>query len=239
MNEFYAGEAALRRALHAAAEQVDPGGDGLDRIRDRVRHRRPMPMPIAWVDIALTRLSLRVPDGFWVAWDRMAHEVRSVAQHFLPAPARGRPARSERPWLGWARPVAAMSTAIFIVAAVIYMAVEVPQVISPVAGSSSTLRTSGPHQPKGGNTGPGGQTETQPGSSSRSIFPPPTAGTTNSTACARTSPTPPESITSSPAPTSTPTSASSTPTPTPTSASPSTSPSPTPTPSGTDTSSPT
>jgi hypothetical protein len=233
MNEIYPGEAALRRALHAAAEQVDPGGDGLDRIRERVRHRRPMPLPIAWVDIALTRLSLRVPDGFWAAWDRVAHEARSVAQHFLPAPARDHAARSGRTWLGWARPLAAMSTGIFIVAAVVYMAVEVPQVISTAGSAQRSVRTSGPHQPAGGNTGPGGQADTK-AVPSQSIFPAPTAGATNSTTCAKTKPASPKTITvpPSPSPSTTPPTS---PTPTP-SPSPSTSASPTPTPSDTDTS---
>lgn len=232
MNEKYPGEAALRRALHAAAEQVDPGGDGLDRIRERVRHRRPMPLPIAWVDIALTRLSLRVPDGFWAAWDRVAHEARSVAQHLLPAPARDHAARSGRTWLGWARPLAAMSTGIFIVAAVVYMAVEVPQVISPIGSSLPSRQNTGQHQPGGGDTGPGGQADTK-AVPSQSIFPAPTA--TNSTTCAKTKPAPPKTITvpPSPSPSTTPPTS---PTPTPTSPSPSTSASPTPTPSDTDTS---
>jgi len=29
----------LRRELHAAADQVEPGGDGLERIRDKIRSR--------------------------------------------------------------------------------------------------------------------------------------------------------------------------------------------------------
>ena len=40
-------EAALRRALHAAAGAVEPRADGLERIRHRLR--RPRPLPVAWL----------------------------------------------------------------------------------------------------------------------------------------------------------------------------------------------
>jgi hypothetical protein len=237
VNEIFAGEAALRRALHAAAEQVEPGGDGLDKIRQRVRHRRPMPMAIAWVDIALTRLSLGVPDGFWVVWDRIALEVRAVARHFWPE--QGRPARSGREWLGWARPLAAMSAAVFIVAAVIYTTVGVTQVFVPAGSSQPSGHNTG-GQPAGGSQGgAGGQPQTHSGQTQPSNSGGPTVGATNSSACTPTKPTPGKSITSAPtSPTSSPTSTpTSTPTPTVT-PTPSTTPTPTPTPSSTDSSSP-
>jgi hypothetical protein len=40
-------EQILRQALHAAAESVEPGADGLERIRTRLS--RPRPLPIAWL----------------------------------------------------------------------------------------------------------------------------------------------------------------------------------------------
>jgi hypothetical protein len=229
MNETFAGEAALRRALMAAAEQVDPAGDGLDKIRARVRHRRPMPLPLAWVDIMLTRLSLGVPDGFWVVWDRWALEVRAVIRHFWPE--RGRSGRSGQKWLGWARPMAAMSTAVFIVAAVVYMAVKVPQVIVSTDSTSPSGHTTGPQHPTGNNTG-GGQAQTRPGASQPVNSGGPTVGATNSPACASTKPAPRHTITSAPVtPTSTPTSPpTSTPSPTGT-PTPTATPTPTPTPS--------
>ena len=117
-------------------------------------------MAIAWVDIALTRLSLGVPDGFWVVWDRMALEARAVARHFWPE--QGRPARPGRAWLGWARPLAAMSAAVFIVAVVAYAAVGVSQVFVP-AGSSQPAGHNGGGQPAtGGKGGQGGQPQTWP-----------------------------------------------------------------------------
>jgi len=228
MSEAFGPEAALRRALHAAAEQVEPGDDGLEKIRARVSHRRPMPLPVAWVDIALTRLALRVPDGFWTIWDRMAHEVRAVVEHFLPERI-----RSDRLRLGWLRPVAAMGTAVFIVAAVVYMAVEVPQVIAPAGSEATQLHNGGSGQHAGGGTGPGGQPYTQPGSKPTS-FPGPSLGAPNASACPSRKTSPRGTITSSP-----PASSSPSPTPSPTTTSPSSSSSPSPSPSDTDSSAPT
>lgn len=236
MNEIFAGEAALRRALHAAAEQVEPGGDGLDQIRQRVRHRRPMPMAIAWVDIALTRLSLGVPDGCWVVWDRIALEARAVARHFWPEQARS--ARPGRAWLGWARPLAAMSTVVFIVAAVAYTAVGVSNVMAPAGSSLPSGHNAGGPRATGGKGASGGQPQTQQGASQPVNSGVPAVGATNSSACTSTKPTPGKTITSAPSPStspSTPPPTSPTPTVTPT---PTSTPTPTPTPSSTDSSSP-
>jgi hypothetical protein len=237
VNEIFAGEAALRRALHAAADQVDPSGDGLEKIRQRVRHRRPMPMAIAWVDVVLTKLSLGLPDGFWVVWDRIALEVRSVVRHFWPE--QGRRAQPERTWLGWARPLAAMSAVVFIVAAVVYTAVGVSNVIAPLGHAQPSGHNGSGQRAGSGQNGNGGQPQTQLGSTQPNNSGVPTAGATNSSACASTKPAPALSLTSSPpSASSPPTSPPVSPTPTPTSTSPSTSPTPTPTPSSTDSSSP-
>jgi hypothetical protein len=219
MSELLGPEAALRRALRAAAEQVDPGDDGLDRIRARVSHRRPMPLPIAWVDIALTKLSLRVPDGFWVVWDRVASEVRAVSEHFIPDRL-----RSERLRLGWLRPVAAMSVVAFIVAAVVSMAIEVPQLVISPAGSEATQQGNLGSQQQIGGSGRG-QTQTQ--GSNPSGNPTPSVSGPNSSACPP-KPAPRHSITGAPTPSSSPSQSAS---PSPSDTSPSTSASPTPTPS--------
>lgn len=208
MSELLGGDAALRKALRAAAEQVDPIGDGLDKIRERVRHRRPMPLAIAWVDIVLTKLSLRVPDGFWVAWDRLALEVRSVSRHFLPDAGGGRGARSSRSWLGWARPIAAMSAATFLVAAVVYTAIEVPAVMSPVSGPGPAAPVVGQHPSSGGETDGGGQPQ---GQSPSPLVVGPLFNVPGSTTCPTKSPplpiistSPPASTTPTPPPSSTP-----------------------------------
>jgi hypothetical protein len=215
-------EAALRRALHAAAEQVDPSDDGLARIRAQVGHRRPMPLPIAWVDVALTKLSLRVPDGFWVVWDRVAQEMRAVTDHFLPERL-----RAERLRLGWLRPVAAMGAAVFLVAAVVSMAIEVPQVISPAGSTTNQSNNTGTQQHPGGKGGPGGQPQAKSGANP-SNSPAPYASGPSSSACPSKTPRP--TITSGPQPSSS--SPASTASPSPSATSQSTSPSPTPTPSG-------
>jgi hypothetical protein len=230
MNETFAGEAALRRALQAAAAQVDPSDDGLDKIRSRVRHRRPMPLALAWADVTLTRLALGIPDGFWSIWDRVAIEARAVIKHFWPE--RGRSSRSGQKWLGWARPVAAMSSAVFIVAAVVYMAVKVPQAVVSAVSTSQSGHTTGPQQPNGNTTG-GGQPQTQPGATQPVNPGSPTAGAPNSSACTSKKPAPHHTIVSSPVPPSTspPTSPPPSPTPTPSDSPTSSSPTPTPTPS--------
>lgn len=218
MSELRGPEAALRRALLAAAEQVEPGDDGLDRIRARVTHRRPMPLPIAWVDVALTKLALRVPDSFWLVWDRVAHEARMVADHFLPAQL-----KSDRLRLGWLRPVAAMSAAAFLVAVVVSMAIEVPQVIAP-AGPAANHSGTGTGQQPGGTGGPG---QPQVKRSNSPGSPGPSAGQPSPSACPK--PTPEGTITSQPTPQSSSTSQSASPTPSDTSPGTSSTPTPTPT----------
>ena len=52
-------EAALRRALLAAAEQVEPAGDGLQLIQARLR--TPRPLAIAWLEGLWTDLAARLP----------------------------------------------------------------------------------------------------------------------------------------------------------------------------------
>jgi len=100
-------EAALRYALHAAADQVQPREDGLERIQARLRG--PRLLPVAWLEVAWTRLSLRLPEGFHLrpAADRVRQELRVAWDRFGPQAERG-------VRLGWLRPVAAMSVAVFI-----------------------------------------------------------------------------------------------------------------------------
>lgn len=224
---------AFRRALHAAAEQVEPASDGLDRIQARVRHRRPMPWPLAWVDVALTRLSLRIPDGVWSLWDKVAVQVQAALDRFLPAPAR---AISGRLRLGWVRPVAAMSVAVFIVAAVVSMAIEVPQYVSPQAATGPQPPAGSVGARTGGASGGPGQSQANSGSRSSASGSNQTSGAPNHPSCT----TKPPTITpgpSSTAPSGSPTSPTSPPPTSPTSPSPSSSP--TPSSSDTDSTAPT
>jgi hypothetical protein len=183
MSELWPDHEAFRQALHTAADQLEPAADGLQRIKARVSHRRPMPLPIAWVDVALTRLSLRIPDGVWTAWDRVEVQLKGALARYLPASAR---ALSGRLRLGWMRPVAAMSVVAFIVAAVVYMAIDVPQALYPTGIVSSTGHGhKGPGNPTGAAPGQSlttGGSKTSPGQN-------PTSGATDHTTCATKNPT--------------------------------------------------
>ena len=115
----------LRRALHAAAETVEPSPDGLERIRARMSTPPALSFAsaVAWCHEAasmfaawaapLIRTAL---DAFW-----------SVIDRFRPAtPAPG----ESGPRYAWIRPVAAMGTAIFVVAAGAFAILTLPHAIS-------------------------------------------------------------------------------------------------------------
>src|SRR5579864_4329214 len=48
-------EEILRRALHAVADTIEPAGDGLERIRERLS--RPRPLAVAWLMVGWTVLA--------------------------------------------------------------------------------------------------------------------------------------------------------------------------------------
>jgi hypothetical protein len=145
-------EAVLRRILHAAAEQVEPSADGLERIQARLTN--PRPVPVAWICAIGTWLSLRIPPGLRPAIDRLAHEIRLATEHFMPAPSKRPHGRGSQLRLGWLRPFAAMGTAVFIVAAVVYISIDVTQVIAP-AGSDTGAQHTRPGGAGGASSGAG------------------------------------------------------------------------------------
>jgi hypothetical protein len=224
-------EDVLRHALRAAAESVEPSGDGLQRIRERLG---PSPMlsfasVTTWYsDAALRFTGWAEPaiaaffDFFWATIDRFRP----------PAAAPGH----TRPRLGWLRPVAAMGTAIFVVAAGAFAIMTLPQASST---SGNDMNGRAPARSGGGPGQPATHNSAQPyQSTSSSGFPGATAPTSPaSTKCSRyrgplpggTSPVP---GTTSPSPS---TSTSTSPTTTPTT-SPTVTPTPTPTPTGSSTS---
>src|SRR5690348_16611729 len=59
-------EDLLRRALHAAADSAEPSGDGLQRIR--LRLRTPYPVPVAWLMAACSGVSRRALGGLDSVW---------------------------------------------------------------------------------------------------------------------------------------------------------------------------
>jgi len=219
------GEIALRRLLRAAADQVEPA-DGLDRIRERVRHRRPRPLPIAWALVAWTRLSLRVPDGFWGAGRKAARELQAACERVLPAALRSGPDRTGRFKLSWLRPTLAMGTAVFIVAAVVYMAIKVPQSATTAGNGSQSSIVGGASQHPGSKNA-GGQSETQSGRPTPSGSQHRTASGPNSSTCGSSKSTVPPTISKGPTSSPIPSISPSGPTPTVT---PTVTPTPTPTP---------
>src|SRR5215472_10900523 len=156
-------EDRLRSILHAAAEQVEPCADGLERIQARLT--RPYPLPVAWATTTWTRLSLHLPVGFRELFDRVVLECRAVWERFVPEKARH--AMAPRPQrYGWLRPVAAMATAVSVVAAVVYMAIGVTTGLTTTGNGSNSTQVNGGNK-TGGQQG-GGETQTQPSPSSLS-----------------------------------------------------------------------
>ena len=104
-------EDLLRRALHAAADSVEPSDDGLERIRARLR--APHPRPVAWMMAAyseMPRRALGALDSGWV-W---LHTVLGTAHERW----RARPGAPHR----WARQApASLATAVITAALLVAM----------------------------------------------------------------------------------------------------------------------
>jgi hypothetical protein len=138
---FHDHEDALRAALSAAADGIEPSGDGLQRIQSRLC-RPPRPLPVAWAQELWTRLSLRIPERAWYALDRAVHAARTASERLLPEPDGRRPGRGGR--LAWLRPVSAMGVGVAVIAAVVYISINVTQVISPASSTGASTRAGGP-----------------------------------------------------------------------------------------------
>jgi hypothetical protein len=153
----------LRRALHAAAESVDPSPDGLERIRARMGQPPVLSLAsaVAWCHEAGTMaLAWAAPlirtalDAFW-----------SVIDRFRPATAV--PGQSG-PRYGWIRPVVAMGTAIFIVAAGAFAVLTLPHAMSS-DGNSAFFQLPWTHPAGSGGSGSGGNGSGLNGQSSSQI----------------------------------------------------------------------
>src|SRR5580700_2417995 len=161
MNGDY--EEALRRALHAAADSIEPSADGLQRIRERIS--RPMlsfESASAWYTDVAARLRSRAQP--------LAAGLRAVTDLFRPSAAGH--ARSR---YGWVRPLAAMSVAIFVVAAGGFALTVIPQSAAPsgadsASGSShlgSGVRGGTPGTPGGSGLDSGASSDSAAGSTSK------------------------------------------------------------------------
>ncbi len=131
-------EAYLRAALHAAAESLEPRGDGLERIRARLRQPRSVPARLRAV---YAEIIMRAPAWLQDAVYQVAGWLRLVSERFAPAQAPGRHRSRAQ---GLLRPAAAMAVVMFIVAAGTYVAIDASTAVFPSSSSS---------QPGGSNTG--------------------------------------------------------------------------------------
>jgi hypothetical protein len=95
-------EAALRRALSAAAGEVEPGADGLDKIRARIGGRQPRP----WLFSVFSGVVDRVRHWTWIghwAWRDSPARLRAFWER------RSRRSKFPRRDIGWLRPVTALA----------------------------------------------------------------------------------------------------------------------------------
>ncbi|HEY3903404.1 MAG TPA: hypothetical protein VGM14_05850 [Streptosporangiaceae bacterium] len=229
---------ALRTALFAAAESVEPGDDGLARIRAKIVAGQTKRAQWRFGGRAAGEpwwRSLLPPRGWLPA------VVAAVADRFRPDPNRAG-------WFGWLRPAAAVSTGLFVVTAASWAVAALPAAIAPNGGTGGSVKppaptrtqhpkkshspgftpsgsgSAGPSGQPGGKGGGGGAPPTgtpscsPPGSPSTAPSgTPSTTGTpslsasptpTTPTGTDSTSPAPDESSTSSPTPGSAPSSGS-------------------------------
>jgi len=151
-------EDVLRRALRTAADSVEPAADGLDRIRSRIRARRPVPS--GW-----NMAELAGPAGPGSPVPRNLLPVSITAQAAFHAVVRRfRPGPDGIGWYRWLRPAAALATGLFVVLAGSWAITALPQVIAPSAnngsapgsggGRVSVASSSGPAAPRTGSQSP-------------------------------------------------------------------------------------
>ena len=137
----------LRRALHAAANSVEPAEDGLERIRARLT--TPYPMPLAWVMAGcsqLARYAVGAPQSA-LAW--LETVLGGVRERFRAAQPGLPPGRR----LAWLRPaVAAAIAAVVVIAGALALTPLPQQAISQTAAFVRYLENGGS---AGGTAAPG------------------------------------------------------------------------------------
>ena len=127
---------ALRTALFAAAESVEPGDDGLARIRAKIVEGQ--------TGQARWRFGVRAAGEPW--WRSLLPPrgwlpavIAAVADRFRPDPNRAG-------WFGWLRPAAAVGTGLFVVTAASWAVAAFPAVIAPGGGTGGSVKLAGPDQ---------------------------------------------------------------------------------------------
>jgi hypothetical protein len=141
-------EQALRKALRLAVEAVDPGADGLDKIRAKIAARH-VPAGAAG---GSPRWRFLTPAG-----RRLRYAFGAVAERFRPEPGRAG-------WIGWLRPAAAVTTGAFVMAAAGWAVAALPRALGP-ASVERTYHPTPHHRHAPTVTYPGGTYGTGPGQS--------------------------------------------------------------------------
>ncbi len=168
----------LRRALHAAADMVEPAGDGLERIRARLT--APRQLAFAWMlagysEAAKSALGRLQPLGAWLraVLDPVVGRVKPVIRRFQPAqPDATHPLRR----FTWLRPAAAMATAVVVVAMGAFALTELPQAISDTGSLSLPGLFSGGSGGHAGQPGEAGHGTLFPSGTAGSAAPPAIVG---------------------------------------------------------------
>jgi hypothetical protein len=173
----------LRRALHAAADRIEPADDGLERIRRRLNE----PWLGRQVSLMLTECAdlgqlivIRLEPAFTRLWSALAALGKSAGASFsrlgsrvpalaalgaLLAPSRRHGAahrgQSQRGWarlrptLAWLRPALAVASAVLIVVAGFYGLAQLRETLVLTLFPGSTTASTGPGPASSGPSGPG------------------------------------------------------------------------------------
>src|SRR4249920_3585790 len=133
-------EELLRRALHSAADSVEPSEDGLERIRARLTS--PHPLPVAWVMAAYPEAARRALGG-----------LHSVAAWLQTVFGTGHE-RFAQPGAPHQRRLARVRLAAALVAVAVVMALSV-SAVNPLLRQAVSLASGLIHSADGGLAGTG------------------------------------------------------------------------------------
>ncbi len=207
-------EEALRRALHAAADSLEPAADGLTRIRARLSP--PRPLGVAWLTALWARLSGIAGARLEPALTWLAGQLPAAAGP-LRAWFAGAGARHRRRRVWWQQPSVAISAVVVIAAAAGIMLSGLPSAITQGAAQNQSSHEGGGVSGQNGTGVNGsGQPYASPGTGKRGRTASPSAscspsaagtkkGTASPSPSSSASPSPSPSPTSTPSPTPTPT----------------------------------
>jgi hypothetical protein len=140
-------EEVLRRALHSAADSIEPAQDGLTRIRERVTERR---RAFGWLLASGTGLAGSALPRLHDAGGRLAELLRGVLQPLLDWFADDGPRHARHKPI-WRRPAVAISAVVFVAAAAGIAASGLPSEIAQNSTSTSATQAGGAVSGHGGS----------------------------------------------------------------------------------------